>query len=170
MYKVITVYFTVIPLLHPICSFHCWRKTETPVIRPVLKLRRRRLYCYQVWDQKYLPVRPMFPLLYDERGGPPCCFSKQPHSKNCHLVAISRYKHVYIIALCGYLSTHWMRKNQCGCVEIWVNGWWTGKKMKEQKRSSKPIDIVSYTLEVSVNVVSCVFVVHFRSSDTFFSL
>ena len=31
-----------------------------------------------------------------------------------------------------------------------------GKKMKEQKRSSKTIDIVSYTLEVSVNGVTCV--------------
>ena len=42
-----------------------------------------------------------------------------------------------------------------------------GKKMKEQKRSSKTINIVSYDLEVSVNGVTCVFVVHFRSSDTF---
>ena len=38
---------------------------------------------------------------------------------------------------------------------------WTGrnmgeKKMKEQKRSSKTIDIVSYALEVSVNGVTCV--------------
>ena len=39
--------------------------------------------------------------------------------------------------------------------------------MKEQKRSSKTIDIVSYALEVSVNGVTRVFVVHFRSSDTF---
>ena len=41
--------------------------------------------------------------------------------------------------------------------------------MKEQKRSSKTIDIVSYALEVSVNGVKCarVFVVHFRSSNTF---
>ena len=36
--------------------------------------------------------------------------------------------------------------------------------MKEQKRSSKTIDIVSYASKVSVNGV---FVVHFRSSDTF---
>ena len=36
--------------------------------------------------------------------------------------------------------------------------------MKEQK------DIVSYALEISVNGVKCVFVVHFRSSDTFKSL
>ena len=34
----------------------------------------------------------------------------------------------------------------------------------------KTIDIVSYALEVSVNGVTCVFVVHFRSSDTFESL
>ena len=41
--------------------------------------------------------------------------------------------------------------------------------MKEQKRSSKTIDIVSYALnlKVSENGVTCVFVVHFRSSDTF---
>ena len=39
--------------------------------------------------------------------------------------------------------------------------------MKEQKRSSKTIDIVSYASKVSVNSVTCVFVVHFRSSDTF---
>ena len=35
-------------------------------------------------------------------------------------------------------------------------------KMKEQKRSSKTIDIVSYALEVSVNGV-----VLFRSKNTF---
>ena len=40
--------------------------------------------------------------------------------------------------------------------------------MDGQKRSSKTIDIVSYALKVSVNV--CMFVVHFRSSDTFKSL
>ena len=28
---------------------------------------------------------------------------------------------------------------------------WMGKKMKEQKKSSKTIDIVSYALKVSVN-------------------
>ena len=39
--------------------------------------------------------------------------------------------------------------------------------MKEQKRSSKTIDIVSYPSKVSVNGVICVFVAHFRSSDTF---
>ena len=32
---------------------------------------------------------------------------------------------------------------------------------------SKTIDIVSYVLEVSVHGVICVFVVQFRSSDTF---
>ena len=46
------------------------------------------------------------------------------------------------------------------------DGLWTGKKMKEQKRSSKTIDIVSYALKVSVNGVKCVFVAHFRSSGT----
>ena len=39
-----------------------------------------------------------------------------------------------------------------------------GKKIKEQKRSSKTIDIVSYALKVSENGVTCVFVVHFRST------
>ena len=43
--------------------------------------------------------------------------------------------------------------------------------MKEQKkRSSKTIDIVSYALNVSENGVTCVFVVHFRSSETSESL
>ena len=45
-----------------------------------------------------------------------------------------------------------------------------GKKMKEQKSCSKTINIVSYASEVSINGVTCVFVVHFRSSDTFKSL
>ena len=39
--------------------------------------------------------------------------------------------------------------------------------MKEQKRCSKTKDIISYASKVSVNGVMCVFVVHFRSSDTF---
>ena len=45
----------------------------------------------------------------------------------------------------------------------------TDKKMQEQnkKRSSKTTDIVSYTIDTGV---TCVFVVHFRSSDTFKSL
>ena len=42
--------------------------------------------------------------------------------------------------------------------------------MKEQKGCSKTIDIVSYALKVSVNGVTCVFVVHFRSSGTSESL
>ena len=41
---------------------------------------------------------------------------------------------------------------------------------KEGAKSFKTIDIVSYALKVSVNGVTCVFVVHFRSSDTFESL
>ena len=36
--------------------------------------------------------------------------------------------------------------------------------MKEQINCSKTIDIVSYALEVSINGVTCVFVVHFRST------
>ena len=41
------------------------------------------------------------------------------------------------------------------------------KKGRRNKRSSKTIDIVSYALKVSVNGVTGVFVVHFRSSNTF---
>ena len=60
-----------------------------------------------------------------------------------------------------------MGNNEYERVEIW----WTGKKMKEQKkRSSSSIDTVSYALDVSVNGVICVFVAHFRSSGTFESL
>ena len=39
--------------------------------------------------------------------------------------------------------------------------------MKEQKRCYKSIDIVSYALKVSVNGVTCVIVVHFRSLNIF---
>ena len=60
-----------------------------------------------------------------------------------------------------------MGKNEYGWVEIWVDGWWKGKKIKEQKQSSKTIDIVTYILKVSEYCVKCVFVVHFRSSGTF---
>ena len=38
---------------------------------------------------------------------------------------------------------------------------------KQKKRSSKTIDIVSYALKVSVNGVTCVFVVLFRQKRTF---
>ena len=38
--------------------------------------------------------------------------------------------------------------------------------MKEKKRSSKTIVIVSYVSKVSVNGVKCLFVAHFRSSGT----
>ena len=51
-----------------------------------------------------------------------------------------------------------------GWVKTTVDGekyGWTGKEMKEQK-SYKTIDIVSYVLDVIVNGVTCVFVVHFR--------
>ena len=44
------------------------------------------------------------------------------------------------------------------------------KKLRSKEESSKTIDIFSYALKVSVNDVTCVFVVHFRSSDTFESL
>ena len=39
--------------------------------------------------------------------------------------------------------------------------------MKEQKRSSKTIDIVSYALKVSVYGVTCEFAVFFKSKNTF---
>ena len=44
-----------------------------------------------------------------------------------------------------------------------------GRKMKG-KKSSKTIAIVTYALKVSENGVTCVFVVHYMSSDTFNSL
>ena len=45
------------------------------------------------------------------------------------------------------------------------------KRIKEQtEKSSETINIVSYALEVIVNGVICVFVVHFKSSDTVYSL
>ena len=40
-------------------------------------------------------------------------------------------------------------------------------KNEEAKESSKTIDIVSYAFKVSENGVTCVFVVHLSSSDTF---
>ena len=48
-----------------------------------------------------------------------------------------------------------------------------GRRVKNagaKQMSSKTIDIVSYALEVSVNGVICMFVAHFRSSDTSESL
>ena len=45
-----------------------------------------------------------------------------------------------------------------------------GRVKKEGAKSSKTIDFVSYALKVSENGVTCVFVVHFRSSNTFKSL
>ena len=72
---------------------------------------------------------------------------------------------VSVIALCRDPSTRHLETEY-----RWVEIWWTGKKMKEQKKSSKTIDIVSYALKVGENGVTCVFVVHFRSSDTFKSL
>ena len=52
----------------------------------------------------------------------------------------------------------WTGKNEYEREEMWVDGWWMGKKMKEQKK-----DIVSYALKVSINGVTCVFVVLFMS-------
>ena len=46
-----------------------------------------------------------------------------------------------------------------------MGGWVKNEGAK--KRSCKTIDIVSYVSKVGVNGVTCVFVVHFRSSDTF---
>ena len=44
-----------------------------------------------------------------------------------------------------------------------------GKKLRS-KKFSKTINTVSYALKVGVNGVTCVSVVHFRSSGTFESL
>ena len=43
---------------------------------------------------------------------------------------------------------------------------WTGRNMGG-RGLPKTIDIVSYASKMSVNGVTCAFVVHFRSSDTF---
>ena len=63
----------------------------------------------------------------------------------------------------------WTGKNCCGRVEIWVDGGGGWVKNEVSKKFSKTIDIVNYASKVSVNGVTytCVFVVHFRSSDTF---
>ena len=47
----------------------------------------------------------------------------------------------------------WTAKNHCGWVEIWVDGWWMGKKRRstQKNKSSKTIDIVSYASQESVN-------------------
>ena len=45
-----------------------------------------------------------------------------------------------------------------------------GEKNEGAKKFSKTIYIVNYALKMSENGVTCVFVVHFRSSDTFKSL
>ena len=71
------------------------------------------------------------------------------------------------VALCRDPST----RHLDGQKRIWtgrnmVDGLWMGKKMKEQKKVSKTVDIVSYALKVSVNGVIYVFVAHFRSSGT----
>ena len=50
----------------------------------------------------------------------------------------------------------WMGRNMGAWVKI----------MMQLTRSPKTIDIVSYAAKVSVNGVTCVFVVHFRSSNT----
>ena len=80
---------------------------------------------------------------------------------------------VYVECICAVAialsrdpsTRHWelgrVQKNMDGQIYGW-----TGKKMKEQKKSSQTIDIVSYALKVSVNGVICVFVAHFRSSGT----
>ena len=46
---------------------------------------------------------------------------------------------------------------------------WTNRNMggRVKNEGAKTIDIVSYALKVSINVFTCVFVVHFRSSGTF---
>ena len=86
---------------------------------------------------------------------------------------IGNIVHVYSPPLGAWLYAEnrppiiWMGKNHYGWVEIWVDGWWTGKTHGAKKKSSKTIDIISYALEVSANGVTCVFLVHFRSSYTF---
>ena len=45
----------------------------------------------------------------------------------------------------------WTGKTGCGQVEISLDGWWTGKQMKEYKRSSTIIHGVSYALKTDVH-------------------
>ena len=58
-------------------------------------------------------------------------------------------------------------------VDGYKYGWMGGGRVKQRrsKKSSKTIDIDSYALDVHVKYSKwchmCVFVVHFRSSDTF---
>ena len=43
-------------------------------------------------------------------------------------------------------------------IALCKDGWCTSKKMKEEKKSSKTIDMVSYALKVSVNGVMCLLI------------
>ena len=66
-------------------------------------------------------------------------------------------------------SFGWVKPIMDGYKYGWTGGGWV-KNEGAKKRSSKTIYIVSYALKVSVNGVTCVFVVLFRSSGTFESL
>ena len=48
-----------------------------------------------------------------------------------------------------------------------MGGWVADGQKNERAKSSKTIDIISYALKVSVNGVTCVFVVLFSSKNTF---
>ena len=57
----------------------------------------------------YYAYNAVFPLLYDERGGPPHCFSKAAHPKicqTCHLLAISCVLADYSLAIKGNWVKH----------------------------------------------------------------
>ena len=62
---------------------------------------------------------------------------------------------VTVIALCRDPPlVIWVGKNHCGWVEIWVDGWCTGKKMKEQKGVPKPYCQLYLTSECKKLMVS----------------
>ena len=51
-----------------------------------------------------------------------------------------------LIAAIGFMQRPviWTGKNHCGLVEIWVDEWWTGTKIKEQKKNGlpKPLSVI----------------------------
>ena len=72
-------------------------------------------------------------------------------------------KHRKTSAKLWKMNVIWTGKNEYGRLKIKY-----GERVKnEGAKSYKTIDSVSYALKLNENGVRCVFVVHFRSSDTF---
>ena len=88
----------------------------------------------------------------------PMCFTKQNNSYSENDILMHSFMQRPIHPSFGRLKTVvWMGRN----MGVWV------KNLRSIKNVSENLDIVSYALEVSVNGVTCVCVVHFISSDTF---